>query len=695
MRPLAALVALLTLVTLELVRASGPLLDMTFGIGVVEAAVAAVVAYGVLPGLLGITLHLVVRRSARHPVDVGTVVVGTVALAAARLVVQALTGWPRFVVGLVAVALAVVVLASAVALLARRRAGGLAGARAIAVGAAGGVGLQLLLGTWDAIWRDGVVGWGVSTVLAVGLVLLARLVGRADDAPASAPDGAWAPGRVWALGPALALLAMVLANPAFSASQVGATMALAGPVTAFGLLLAGTLAPEAQRVDASGALGVLDRAGPWVGALLLAVAVAVLVPAVEVAADPFLLAALVPAQVLTIRALGRALEPRPVTGGAADRADRAGRADMADRAGRAPRGRLVVVGTGAVGLGTIVPLLVHQLDYDVPLGFPNALVVLATAVVLGLAAATRRLPPDAQVAGSGWSVRIVHTAGIGPGRTLVAVSTLLAVVGSVAVVTDHRATQAALDRAEGIVRSAPGTEPGEGRVLSWNLHYAVDPYGDVDLEQIARTIDRTGADVVLLQEVTRGWVLGGGVDAATWLANRLDMDVAFAPAADRQFGNAVLARGRITDAEVIALPYGAGPQNRSALRASVPFAGTRLDVVSVHLQHRDANTPTRLQQLETLLDALGDADATGAPLVVGGDLNAEPGWPEIDLLTGAGFVSAQDAVGDPSVLTSPTLEPRHRIDWVFVRGAEPTAHAVLVDALSSDHRPLVTDVQVD
>lgn len=132
-----------------------------------------------------------------------------------------------------------------------------------------------------------------------------------------------------------------------------------------------------------------------------------------------------------------------------------------------------------------------------------------------------------------------------------------------------------------------------------------------------------------------------------------------------------------------ALPYGAGPQERSALSATVDVAGGAQRYTSVHLQHRERNTPTRLEQLESLL-AAGDLG------ILGGDLNTEPGWPELDLLAGAGFVSAQDALGDPSLLTSPTPEPRYRIDWVLGPGwAEGDRLDVLPSTPWSDHAPLV------
>jgi endonuclease/exonuclease/phosphatase family metal-dependent hydrolase len=219
-------------------------------------------------------------------------------------------------------------------------------------------------------------------------------------------------------------------------------------------------------------------------------------------------------------------------------------------------------------------------------------------------------------------------------------------------------------------------------VVSWNIHYGVTPDGHVRLEELARTIGEQDACVVLLQEAARGWLLAGGTDTVTWLAHRLGMRASFAPAADRQFGNAVLSCVPHDDVVVHALPYGAGPQERSAISATVDL-GTPQRFTSVHLQHRERNTATRLEQLGTLLGA-GDLG------IVGGDLNAEPGWPELDLLEDAGFVSAQDALGDPSLLTSPTPEPRHRIDWVLGPAwATGDRLDVLVDTPWSDHAPLV------
>ena len=637
--PLAALVTALTLVTFELVRASGPLLDLAFARGTGLAATAAIVTY-LLPGPFAALLVLAARRR-----PVGTLLLaGSATLAVARLAVQFTIGPARFWVGLATVALALAVLTLAVAALAGRPGGGRRAATAVVQGAAGAVGLQLALGTWDAIWRPGLAGWLVALALASALIWLGRAARALEQAPSARPS------RLWVLGPVLGLSAMSLANPAFAASQSGLPLALAGTVTAGGLLLA---AACADRIPTTGPLpGFAAVAFPAALALIYLVEV----PGVV------LLALLVAAQTAAAVVLATVLGPR----------------EGAFRAGRA------AAAASAVGLATIAPVLVFQLDYDVPLGFDNGLVPVAVAALVGLAALGRvPAPPEvssAEVAPAEAPEDPARRSGPSGAVSAVTLAVAGALVAAGGALTTHLGSQQADD---------PGPA-GRVALVSWNLHYGVGPDGEVDLETIARTIAEQDACVVLLQEVSRGWVLGGGADMATWLSNRLGMRMEFAPAADGQFGNAILSCTPAADVVVHDLPYGAGPQNRSALSADITLGGVTERYTTVHLQHREENTPTRLDQLAALTSA-------GTIGILGGDLNAEPGWEEIAFLEEQGWVSTQDAVGDPAALTSPADDPRYRIDWVFVpeRLRDALVDLTVLDTDASDHRPLVLRLEVD
>ena len=629
------LVASSTVLGLEMVRASGPLLDRAFAAGVVDAAVSAVVTYVAVGLVVGLGLLATGRRDGTPD---GRTVLEAAALAlVARLAAQAVQGEARFWVGLVAVALALGALAVAVSFVAGRPSGGRQAATGLLVGCGMSVGLQLLLGTWDALWRSDWTGWVVALVVAFAPLTAARTLAPLRGDPAAATGR---PRRLWALGPFLALAAMVVANPAFAASQSGVALGTAG-VFLIGAHATGAwlmLRPEpwrgAPRVVAAVLVVLATAAAFWLSGIAALVSVGVLVASVGIV-------------------LGGTLSThRP-----------------------APPGVLRTAGASALlGLGVIGPLLLYMLDYDVPLPVDNAWVVVLAALVLALSGLRQRTPgvEPGQTNPERLPARVNSV------RLLVIPSVVLGLAG-VLVNGTHVDGPAVPDRAAA----------DELTLVSWNLHYGVSPLTAVDLEGIATTIEQQQADVVTLQEVERGWVFGGGADMATWLAHRLGMTVQFAPAADRQFGNAVLARSGLTDVVVTELPYGAGPQGRSAITATVTTAdGSPVRFTSVHLQHRESNTPTRLDQIDTLLAAV---PVTG-PSVLAGDLNAEPGWDEIARLEGAGWVSAVDTAGDPDALTSPSIDPQQRIDWVFGQQVAFTRAEVLTGRTESDHLPVVVGV---
>ncbi|MGH3739553.1 MAG: endonuclease/exonuclease/phosphatase family protein, partial [Micromonosporaceae bacterium] len=245
-----------------------------------------------------------------------------------------------------------------------------------------------------------------------------------------------------------------------------------------------------------------------------------------------------------------------------------------------------------------------------------------------------------------------------------------------------------------VLATAPtpaGAEPrgDRFRMVSWNLHYFRTADGGIDAEAVAATIEAQKPDVVMLQEVGRGWPIGGGLDGAEWLSRRLAMPYVYAPAADEQFGNLILSRIRIIEAGYGDLPQGESTMRRSYGSATLELpSGRTVRMIDVHLAHREQDTPTRLRQIKTLLDGW-DGDA---PAVIAGDFNAAPGTPEIKPLTEAGLVSAQDTTGHVGLLTAPTDRPAYRIDWIFGTSDVAFSDFVRPDTRASDHFPLAVTV---
>ncbi len=678
-----SLLAVLTVLTVELLRASGPLLDRTLPdpLTVVGTALGTFAASGLVAALL---LTLSARRTPGVP-DGGTVLAGVAALGVARLVLQALDGTPRFVVGLVAVAVAVAVLTLAVAFTAGRPAGGRHAALGLVLGCGLASGLQLALGTWDAVWRDGTLGWLVPAVLVALAVALARAA-REDE-----PTGR--PRRLWSLGPFLALVTLVLANPAFVASQSHATLGVAGLV----LVAASTVT-----------VWVLLNPHLLVGPVRV-VAAAVLALAVLVAftvTGPVVLAAVA----LAVVAAG-------VVVASATSARRSAPPGLAGTA----------FVTAGVGAGLVVTLLLYLVDQEVPLPVDNAVVPFLAAVAVALAGLRRRTPSHpgidpagrARAAAATGTVATAAAGTPGPSAPLAASTASASPAGPVGPGTAGPAGSAVPALSDGALRedsppfranavrllAIPGVvlalvgwwpaaeaPPGPDRargddlvVLTWNLHYGVTPGDGVELEKIARTIEAQDPDVVALQEVARGWVLGGGVDTATWLSHRLGMDLEFTGAADPQFGNALLSRSTLTDEQRTALPRGGGAQDRAALTATVVLAdGTPVRVTSVHLHYRSDDDATRLDQLDALAVDLPDEGAA----VLAGDLNAHPGSAELARLDADGWVTDPG----PWAASWPAHDPTDRIDWVLVRGAELAGTEVAASPRTSDHLPVVARV---
>lgn len=621
---LLVIAAICTSVTLELVRTIGALLEVGFDIGV-EAAAGMALAACVGAAIPGGLLSALGRRRSGYDV----LAFGVVALATMRLVAQSQTGDARVIVGLTAIAVALAVLVIAVAVLAEAETGATA-AFAVACGGAIAVGLQLALGTWDAYWRHDLVGWAITSASVGVLVAAAARLHRSSlQAPLESLKD------FWVLGPLLGLMFMIGANAGFAASQSGVRLAVSGPITAGGLLIAAGAALRApQTVASRGERSALALAAP------------LMVAAVFWVDGPGVLVLLVGAQLALLGGVALSLQRRSF--------------ESQTGSGHTPVRDGVYV--GLAGLGVILPLLVFQFDYDRPLGFPNELVIVAAAAVLSI---PLLLP---------WSGHDEQVPAVSRSKAMLALATVVVLIGSTLAVAREVARE-----------PDPGdlTVDTPIRLVSWNVHYGVGPFASIDLEDMARSIEEQQPSVVALQEVSRGWGLGGGVDMATWLAERLEMEVAYAPAADRQFGNAVLTNLPVGEVRAIELPYGNGPQERSAVSVELLVPAGSVHVASIHLQNQ-RHVETKLAQIDTFLEAQSDVES----LIVAGDFNAEPGEEEIDRMIAAGFESAQDESGDPSAMTSSSLDPYHRIDWVFGRGVEFVTTEVLPEPLESDHLPL-------
>ncbi|MCG7311368.1 endonuclease/exonuclease/phosphatase family protein [Brachybacterium sp. ACRRE] len=242
-------------------------------------------------------------------------------------------------------------------------------------------------------------------------------------------------------------------------------------------------------------------------------------------------------------------------------------------------------------------------------------------------------------------------------------------------------------------RGGPGGRSGRAgtlRAATFNIHHGASADDHLDLARTAAEIRALDADVVGLQEVDVAFGdRSAGEDQARALAEMLGMDVAFAPAIDRpgtdpdgprrQYGVALLVRGRILESETHLLPAapGLGPlrEPRAVLCASVrtardeagpadASAGNRSDPadapaspdLTVLVTHLDTERPEhRRAQIGRILEVAArraqdlhgsgvdasDVDGSAAPpALLLGDMNADQSAPEMRLLAASGWRDA-------------------------------------------------------
>lgn len=232
------------------------------------------------------------------------------------------------------------------------------------------------------------------------------------------------------------------------------------------------------------------------------------------------------------------------------------------------------------------------------------------------------------------------------------------------------------------------TSPGL-RLMTYNIHQGFNTSGRLDPEAIATEIEASGATVVALQEVSRGWVVNGSADLLGWLAARLDMFGYFGATADPLWGNAILSRQPLESFESHSLP----PDNLS-LRRGYLDARLRVDDLSVrilvtHLHHRRADSEVRGIQVRDLLKSW---DGTGSTLIVG-DLNADPMSVAMKAFQSSGFTSAATML--PPDRRATVLRPSgdRQIDYIWVTPDLAVEKVAIPISSASDHLPLVATIE--
>jgi endonuclease/exonuclease/phosphatase family metal-dependent hydrolase len=264
---------------------------------------------------------------------------------------------------------------------------------------------------------------------------------------------------------------------------------------------------------------------------------------------------------------------------------------------------------------------------------------------------------------------------------------------------------------------------------TYNIHYGVGADGKYDVARIADAV--AGADIVCLQEVTRGFPDNGHADHTAEIGKRLNRYYRFhgpmeadasTVAADgtitsrrRSFGNAIVSRWPILWSRGVMLPKTRSGDTfdlqRGYIEAVVAAPSGPLRVYCTHLSHVAATH--RLPQIAALMEAVDRAADVGAtwdaaalptflfqepPLpvpvsaIVAGDFNFTPAHPEYPRAT----QSLKDAwrVAGNAEENVESCPGDGRIDHVFVTpdlAAKVKRAWIDTGTVASDHWPVFVE----
>ena len=232
------------------------------------------------------------------------------------------------------------------------------------------------------------------------------------------------------------------------------------------------------------------------------------------------------------------------------------------------------------------------------------------------------------------------------------------------------------------------------RILTFNIYHGATMKGDFDLDLIAGVIKAAAPDLVALQEVDFMTRRARGYDLATEFGWRTGMASLFGramPYDGGEYGEAILSRYSFIASRNTALPYTGNNEPRAALEVTTVLAsGDTIIFIGTHFDHT-GDEADRILQAKRINEIL---DNSRYPVILAGDLNAEPGSLPIMLLKDY-WGSAYDK--DAPVPTYPSGVPVKKIDYVMYYPTERwkvISSEVIQDSVASDHCPYLVVLEL-
>ena len=221
----------------------------------------------------------------------------------------------------------------------------------------------------------------------------------------------------------------------------------------------------------------------------------------------------------------------------------------------------------------------------------------------------------------------------------------------------------------------------ELKVMTYNIRQGIGMDDKLDLNRIAEVIKESNADIISLTEVDHRLPRTKLQNQIRFLADKLEMNYAFAPnlkTSTGSYGNAILSKYPLENVKNHKLPIREDIEPRGVLEAVVSLPINQdIHVFSTHFTPSYIERPKQLEWTNSYLKSIKN------PYIFMGDLNME--FPILN--------NQESLMAD--LKTYPSIEPTHGIDHIFSNAPFELVERYVIDTQASDHLPAVVKFIVE
>jgi len=229
--------------------------------------------------------------------------------------------------------------------------------------------------------------------------------------------------------------------------------------------------------------------------------------------------------------------------------------------------------------------------------------------------------------------------------------------------------------------------------MIWNIHNAIGDDEIFNLDRLVQDIKENDPDILGLNEVDLGALKTSFIDLPSYFAHKLNMYYFYGYTFYKHYGNVILSKYPILEAEIIPLPItDQSNEPRSLIKAKFQINSS---IWTVYVTHLSTSSDDRLIQVPYIINEI-QKEISFENIIWMGDFNLEPSSTEYSLINSTSTLNFTDSYrflnSDPGY-TSHFDEnhiPRKRIDYILCSPDLIPQISEVYCSISSDHCAVIT-----